>query len=279
MRGRAMTVIAVPFDRGRRRPPAFRGATATLAREALPFARAAQGARATCWCLRIMTLGQMRNAPAATLAAQALALARADGDPGTLVVALETPMFVAETFDEAQRLFEEAAGLLREMGDQILTGVLLSNVGWMAMTAEEDDFASAVLDEALQLTRSIGHLRALTHALANRGLPLLQGQVDQARRTLLRSFAALQRHGAAGSRVGIAVRAERARRTRPATRARGDAFWASAAIRGSEPLAAPNRVCGIANSNRFAMKGRIRVGPTTGAEAPRSIASRRSPWA
>ena len=117
----------------------------------------------------------------AELAEQTLGQARGADDPGAVSIALETKGLACKSFADARVYFEEAADVLRYMGDRLRAPGLLSNIGCMASEAGREDLAVSVLDESIALARQTGDLPALSVALSNRALvSLLQQDVDAA---------------------------------------------------------------------------------------------------
>ena len=190
---RTLAATHVPDDRLRARALAGLAlasrsdleAQTAYAREGLQLALAAGDARAACrcWCLEIVNLiGTPDESSQPELAARSLSLARASTDTPALLIALETNVIAARTFSEARGYFEEARGLLEELGDQLVSCVLLHNIGWTALEAGDERFAARALDDSIALARQIDDLTHLPFTLAGRGLlSLLHDEVAAAR--------------------------------------------------------------------------------------------------
>ena len=190
---RTLAATHVPDDRLRARALAGLAlasrndleAQTAYAREGLQLALAAGDARAACrcWCLEILSLiGTPDEISQPELAARALRLARASTDTPALLIALETNVIAARTFGEARGHFEEALALLEDLGDQLVSCVLLHNIGWTALEAGDERFAARALDDSIALARQIDDLTHLPFTLAGRGLlSLLHDEIAAAR--------------------------------------------------------------------------------------------------
>ncbi len=233
LRARALAGLALASRDDRAMQSAY-------AHEGLELALAADDARAACrcWCHEILNLtGTPDEIKQPDLAARALSLARASEDAPALLIALETNVIAARTFSEARPYFEEAAALLHEMGDRLVTCVLLHNIGWRALDAGDERFAAEALDDSIALAREIDDLTHLPFTLAGRGLLwMLQGDVPAARAAFRE---ALQR----SRDLGLTPPAWEALMGLGAIAARGAHFedaallcGASRSIRGDEPL-------------------------------------------
>jgi non-specific serine/threonine protein kinase len=212
-------------------------------REALPYAREADDARTICWCLQGMALAARAGQDEAIeLAAEAVRVARAAGDPASLSIALETTICVSASLDESIACFGEAMALLDDMGDELVTAALQHNLGCQAIEHGDERLAREGFDAAIASGRRTGDRSHLPYALAMRGLlALLQDDVAMALETLRET---LQRCRVEGFRppvwealVGLAATAARQGNADRAALLSG----ASAAVREDEPYSAPER--------------------------------------
>ncbi len=120
----------------------------------------------------------------APVAEEALALARALEDQGSLVYAFALQgIAIMDTRDyaAARSCFEEALALARAQGDRFLTAFVLMSLGRLAMYQREHQRAIVLFEESLPLYRAIGNplfiavvLSILSHAM------LRQGELAQA---------------------------------------------------------------------------------------------------
>jgi predicted ATPase/DNA-binding CsgD family transcriptional regulator len=119
----------------------------------------------------------------------ALPLARGLKNTGQLITALLSAGLVAysqERYEAAEVLLQEALDLAHGLGDdepakRPVTGILLNNLGLIALAGGHPDRAATLFQEAIPLYRADNYGWALDHALAGLGgVYYLQGGIEQA---------------------------------------------------------------------------------------------------
>jgi hypothetical protein len=101
---------------------------------------------------------------------EAVARARALGDPRLLASALRVLGFVTEEHETARVVLEESLALARQVGDRRLAALSLDRLGWAAHTQGDEAKAREFLEESVELARAANmkvHLRNALFLLAS----------------------------------------------------------------------------------------------------------------
>jgi len=157
-----------------------------LVEEALPLFRELGRERET-----VFALGELAwialdsdQRRAEELSEEAVARARALGDPRAISAALNVLASVAAARGEHERAVahnEEALALRRKLGDGLLVADSAYNLGEAALSLGDTGSARAAYEEALVLARDLGEILHAAHSLCMLGgLDLLEGDVVQA---------------------------------------------------------------------------------------------------
>jgi predicted ATPase/class 3 adenylate cyclase len=117
---------------------------------------------------------------ARALAAQGLELARAEDDRWCLADALAA-LAVASAPEQAIPLLEQSEAIFRECGDEMFAVRAQANSGWLSVRAGDYDAARARLQAALARARQLGDVIIFGNTLSNLGLTeLLAGHLERA---------------------------------------------------------------------------------------------------
>jgi tetratricopeptide (TPR) repeat protein len=229
-------------------------------REAVRLYRGVGDARGLAKSLiRVSEMELSSGAPerAAEAATEGLNLARVAGEPWITAYALCAALNAASGLAAAKDFAEEAVAIAREIGDQTLQAMVLSNIGFAALEHSDCEYARTAVAEAVALHRTaVDDAGGYIVSLTNFGLvATVEGRNQEAERALHGVLEACLRpgllYGVSEVLVAVAALASRASAHARAARLCG----AAEALTIESPPRTQHRLCAEATASGRAALG------------------------